>query len=639
MRKMFCWFVIQLRRSLLPDHSDKEIDLVFSSLKNRHFVLIDLLLLSLTPAIALSLRLQIPWDPLYTKPLLIYTFLSVIVKIVVFYFAGIYRQFWRYASIDSMITILWGVGASSVIITGIVFSLYGSGYLGSPSIPRSIPLIDGMLTMLVIGGTRLGLRVIEYQSGGGHTNPEGKRVLLAGAGDAGQIVAREIHQSKFVQDNLIGFVDDDPVKKGTMIHGVTVLGGIADIPEIAEKNDIDEVIIAMPTAPGSVIREVVRLCESSDVSVKTLPGIFELISGEVSVNRLREVQIGDLLRRDPVVVQSTRVKDLIAGKRVLVTGAGGSIGSELCEQIVQCDPAQLIALGHGENSLYKLPAKLSLWTRQEKKERLELVIADIRDQSRIDQIFSRYKPDIVYHAAAHKHVPLMEDNIEDAITNNIEGTRILTKLCKIHGINHFVLISTDKAVEPSSVMGMTKRVAELIVREAAHDSGRAYVSVRFGNVLGSRGSVVPLFQDQIAAGGPITITDPDMERFFMTIQEAVQLVLQASAMGSNGELFVLDMGDQVKIVDLARDLIQLSGLTVGDDIEIKFTGLRPGEKLSERLFSDQEKPVRSRHEKILVIEKDSTAKDPDLDAKLDLLIQSAKDGEREKALSLLSDLV
>ena len=521
---------------------------MLSTLKNKHFIFIDLLLLSLTPAIALSLRLQLPWDPQYTNPLVIYTVLSLIVKIVVFYFAGIYRQFWRYASIDSMIAILWGVGAASVIITGLVFSLYGSGFLGTPSVPRSIPLIDSMLTLLVLGGTRLSLRVFEYQSGGGHTNPEGKRVLLAGAGDAGQFVAREIHQSKFVQDNLIGFVDDDPAKKGTIIHGAEVLGGIADIPEIARMREIEEVIIAMPTAPGWVIRDVVHLCENSNLSVKTLPGIFGLISGEVSVNRLREVQIGDLLRRDPVVVQSTRVKDLITGKKILVTGAGGSIGSELCAQIVQCGPAKLIALGHGENSLYTLSGKLTSWTEKEKQENLELVIADIRDRSRIDKIFSRFKPDIVYHAAAHKHVPLMENNIEDAITNNVEGTLILTELCKKHNIEHFVLISSDKAVEPVSVMGRTKRVAELIVQKAASDTGNAFVSVRFGNVLGSRGSVVPLFKRQIAEGGPITITDPEMERYFMTIQEAVQLVLQASAMGKNGEIFVLDMGDQIKIV-------------------------------------------------------------------------------------------
>ena len=608
-------------------------------MKNRHFVLIDLILLALTPTIALSLRLQLPWDPVYTKPLIIYTSISLVVKIIVFYFAGIYRQFWRYASVSSMITILWGVGAASVINTGVVFSLYGTGFLGTPAIPRSIPLIDSMLTLLVIGGTRLSMRVLEYQSGGGHANPEGKRVLLAGAGDAGQIVAREIHQSKFVQDNLIGFVDDDPAKIGTIIHGVEVLGSIGDIPDIARKFDVEEVIIAMPTAPGSLIRDVVQLCEDSELSVKTLPGIFELISGEVSVNRLREVQIGDLLRRDPVVVQSTRVKDLITGKRVLVTGAGGSIGSELCEQIVQCDPAQLIALGHGENSLYSLPRKLTHWTEKEIIDRLDTVIADIRDRSRMDQIFTRFKPDIIYHAAAHKHVPLMEQNIEDAISNNIEGTRILTDLSKQHGVNHFVLISTDKAVEPVSVMGMTKRIAELIVLKAAADTGKAFVSVRFGNVLGSRGSVVPLFKRQIAAGGPITITDPDMERYFMTIQEAVQLVLQASAMGDNGEIFVLDMGEQVKIVDLARDLIQLSGLTEGEDIAISFTGTRPGEKISERLFTDQEKPIQSEHQKILVIEEGASSQKNLQEADLDQLILFAKEGEKDSALKLLTSMV
>ncbi len=601
--------------------------------------MIDLILLALTPTIALSLRLQLPWDPVYSKPLLIYTGISLVVKIIVFYFAGIYRQFWRYASVDSMITILWGVGVASLINTGVVFSLYGTGFLGTPAIPRSIPLIDSMLTMLAIGGTRLSMRVLEYQSGGGHANPEGKRVLLAGAGDAGQIVAREIHQSKFVHDNLIGFVDDDPAKIGTIIHGVQVLGRIADIPDIARKYDIEEVIIAMPTAPGSLIRDVVQLCEDSELSVKTLPGIFELISGEVSVNRLREVQIGDLLRRDPVVVQSTRVKDLLTGKRVLVTGAGGSIGSELCEQIVQCDPARLIALGHGENSLYRLPRKLSNWSPKQISERLELVVADIRDRARMDKIFERYQPEVIYHAAAHKHVPLMEENIEDAISNNVEGTRILTNLCQEHGVSHFVLISTDKAVEPVSVMGMTKRIAELIVQEAAAKTGKAYVSVRFGNVLGSRGSVVPLFQRQIAAGGPITITDPDMERYFMTIQEAVQLVLQASALGRNGEVFVLDMGEQVKIVDLAKDLIQLSGLAVGDDIEIQFTGLRPGEKISERLFTEDEKLKRSEHQKILVIEERTLPQKLPTEADLDQLIALAKSGDQENAALLLSKLV
>ncbi len=569
-------------------------------IKNRHFFLVDLLLLALTPTIALSLRLQVPWDDRFTPPLLLYTLLSLIIKLATFFVSGLYRQFWRYASVDSLLTILWSVGVSSVIITGLVFGLYGTGLLGSPAVPRSLPLIDSMLTLIVVGGTRLSLRVIEHQSGSGSGPTDGKRVLIAGAGDAGEIVAREIHHSRHVPDHLVGFLDDDPAKLGMFIHGVEVVGTIDQLPEVVEREEINEVIIAMPTAPGVVIRKIIQLAEMSQVSVKTLPGIFELLSGEVSVSRLREVQIGDLLRRDPVVVPSDEVESLLKGKRVLVTGAGGSIGSELCEQILQCRPETLIALGHGENSLYRLPRHLARWM-SEGQGTLSLVVADIRDSARINMVFDRYRPEIIYHAAAHKHVPLMEQNIEDAITNNIEGTRNLVRLAEQHQIEHFVLISTDKAVEPASVMGMTKRIAELIVRRAGRDYQKSYVTVRFGNVLGSRGSVVPLFQRQIADGGPVTVTHPEMERYFMTIEEAVQLVLQASAMGTNGEVFVLDMGEQVRIIDLARDLIRLSGLTEGEDVEIRFTGVRPGEKLSESLYTAAEQPRRTAHEKILVI--------------------------------------
>ena len=607
-------------------------------LRNRYFILIDLLLLSLTPVIAMSLRLQVPWAHEYSKPLLIYTCLSLVIKLGMFYLMGIYRQFWRYASVDSLLTILWGVGASSVLITGLVYAMYGTGFLGAPSLPRSIPLIDGMLTLIVVGGSRLSLRVLEYQSGAGHTNPEGKRMLVAGAGDAGQVVAREIHHSRYIDDNLVGFVDDDPAKRGTMIHGVPVLGSLGELPQIVKSHQVDEVVIAMPTAEGSVIRRVLSLCEEGGVSVKTLPGIFELISGEVSISRLREVQIGDLLRRDPVKVHSHRVEALLRDKSVLVTGAGGSIGSELCEQIARCRPARIIALGHGENSLYRLPDEITAWSEEIKEERLDLVVADIRDSNRLDAIFKRFQPEVVYHAAAHKHVPLMEDNLEEAITNNIEGTRSLVSRCKKYNVGHLVLISTDKAVEPTSVMGMTKRVAEKIVLEAARESGKAYVTVRFGNVLGSRGSVIPLFQAQIAAGGPVTITHPEMERYFMTIQEAVQLVLQASALGKNGEIFVLDMGEQVKIVDLAHDLITLSGLTPEEDIEIHFTGLRPGEKLSEKLYTVEEAPYKTDFDKILALKAESGPESGVFQDKVDALIQLAREGEREKALRVLKRL-
>lgn len=606
-------------------------------LRNRHFILIDLVLLSLTPFIAMSLRLQVPWAQVYTQPLLIYSGLSLVIKLGMFYLMGIYRQFWRYASVDSLLTIIWGVGGASVLTTGLVFTMYGTGFLGAPSLPRSIPLIDGMLTLIVVGGSRLSLRVLEYQSAS-HVNPEGKRLLVAGAGDAGQVVAREIHHSRFIDDHLVGFVDDDQDKQGTLIHGVPVLGPLDELPQIIQRQQIDEVVIAMPTADGTVIRQVLSLCEEGGVPVKTLPGIFELISGEVSYSRLRQVQIGDLLRRDPVKVHSRRVETLLKDKKVLVTGAGGSIGSELCEQIARCSPARIIALGHGENSLYRLPDEIQAWSTEIKQERLDLIVADIRDSARMDAIFKRYQPDVVYHAAAHKHVPLMEENLEEAVTNNIEGTRSLIHYCQAYNVSHLVLISTDKAVEPTSVMGMTKRIAETLVLQAARKTGKPYVTVRFGNVLGSRGSVIPLFQSQIAAGGPVTITHPEMERFFMTIQEAVQLVLQASALGECGEIFVLDMGNQVKIVDLAKDLITLSGLTPEEDIEIQFTGFRPGEKLSEKLYTEAEAPERTDFEKILVLKTNSSG---DLDSflnEVDALIQLAHEGDCEKALQILRHL-
>jgi FlaA1/EpsC-like NDP-sugar epimerase len=363
-----------------------------------------------------------------------------------------------------------------------------------------------------------------------------------------------------------------------------------------------------------------------------------LISGEVTVSQLREVQVGDLLRRQPVDLSVERVRNFIEGKRVLVTGAGGSIGSELCNQISQCHPAKLYALGHGENSLFLLPQKIKTWSKKQQEDRLEIIVADIRDEIRMHNVFSRTKPEIVFHAAAHKHVPLMEKNLEEAITNNILGTRNVIKQSKKHQVERFVLISTDKAVEPVNVMGMTKRVAELIVKNAAEETGLPYVSVRFGNVLGSRGSVVPFFKKQIAAGGPVTVTHPEVERFFMTIPEAVQLVLQAFALGSDGDIFILDMGEQIKIKDLAKELIKLSGLEVGRDIEIIFTGLRPGEKLSEKLFGEGETPHTTNHDKIRVVSEDNPLSGDVFNPEVDTLISLAKSGSTEEAYQKLQQI-
>jgi FlaA1/EpsC-like NDP-sugar epimerase len=400
---------------------------------------------------------------------------------------------------------------------------------------------------------------------------------------------------------------------------VRVLGTVDEIPQIVKQYRVTQVLIAIPTATGTQMRRVVEQCQSAHVEALTVPGMFELIAGNVQIQRFRPVQVEDLLARAPVRTDTTGVKLLLRDKSVLVTGAGGSIGSEICRQIAACGPAQLVLVGHGENSIYHAQRAL-----QAAYPTLDIVpvIADTRDQARIEAIFAQYRPEIVLHAAAHKHVPLMEANPEEAVTNNVGGTRNLVRVAEQSNVGTFVMISTDKAVNPTSTMGATKRIAEHIVQAAAVRTGRRFVAVRFGNVLGSRGSVVPLFQSQIEAGGPVTVTHPEIERYFMTIPEAVQLVLQAAALGRGDEVFILDMGAPVKIVDLARDMIRLAGLKEGRDIEISFTGLRPGEKLYEELFLSDENYARTLHEKIFV-SRNGHGPNQQLDTALDLLLAAA----------------
>ncbi len=431
-------------------------------------------------------------------------------------------------------------------------------------------------------------------------------MLIAGAGEAGALVLRELRQNPQMGLLPVGFIDDDHGKHGMLLNGVRVLGGRREIEDLVREHHVEQVIIAMPSASGKSIRELTETCDAAGVRARIVPGLYELIGGNVRLNQLRDVQIEDLLRREPVQTDSARVEALLHGKRVLVTGAGGSIGSELCRQILRCCPASLVLLGHGENSIFDIYNELTRLLDGPNspcppslRPRLQPVIADVRFPDRLHAVFAEQKPEVVFHAAAHKHVPLMEDNIADAITNNVLGTMRVVEASLAAGVSHFVLISTDKAVNPTSIMGTTKRIAELIVQRAARSSGCAYEAVRFGNVLGSRGSVVPYFQKQIAAGGPVTVTHPEVRRFFMTIPEAVQLVLQAATMGRGGEVFVLDMGEPVRIVDLARDLIRLSGLEPDRDIKIRYTGLRPGEKLYEELYVASEDYGRTEHEKIL----------------------------------------
>lgn len=572
-------------------------------IRNRYYFMLDLLLI---PAIA-TMSFLIWVDTLTLQGFLaqmqLFIILSLVIKPPVFYLAGFYRRLWRYASIGEVVLIVNGVAIAtliislSIIILGNVFDVPAA-----QEFPRSVIAIDFLLSILALGGVRFYSHLVAIRmlprSMQTKQSSKIKQVLIMGAGDEGATIAREL--SRNPEHNIIpvGFVDDNIQKLGLQVHGITVLGTRFDIPHLVNKWNIDEVIIAMPTASGKTIRAITHLCESAGVSYKTMPGIYELLSGQVNASRLRDVQIDDLLRRTPVEGGLQGVKMYLEGKRVLITGAGGSIGSELTRQVVRYGPAQIVLLGHGENSIYTIHQEI-----QNAYLDLEVnaCIADVRDAERIKHLFEHYRPQVVFHAAAHKHVPLMEANVCEAISNNVIGTQTILKACHKFEVERFVLISTDKAVNPVNIMGASKRIAELLVQDIARQYQLNYVAVRFGNVLGSRGSVVPLFKQQIAQGGPLTLTHPDIERYFMTIPEAVHLVIQAGALGKGGEIFVLDMGEPVKIIDLAHDLVKLSGLKIAEDIDIVFTGLRPGEKLYEDLYSLTETMHPTPHSKISAI--------------------------------------
>ncbi len=575
--------------------------------RNRHVFGFDILAFCFIPAAALVLRLDgFAAASQFLVPLVVYTLLSFIWKLAVFYPLGLYNRYWLYASVDELGTVVVSNVVSMAIGIVLFFSVFRPLEVLPMNFPRSIPIIDGLLTTLIVGGFRFGLRFgSDFHEGKPGTHASKKRVLIVGAGVAGSMILKEVKLNPQLSIDPIGLLDDDPAKQEVRIHGVPVVGKLRDLPEVVVKYQVEEVIIAMPRAPGKTIRNVVQMCNVVGVPSKTIPGMFEIISGSATVTQIRDVDIEDLLRRGVVKTDTNGVANLLRGARVMITGAGGSIGSELCRQVSSFEPEDVILLGHGENSIFNIACELKSLVALRLKAsqhapRVHTVIADVRDRERMRQVFQHYRPTVVFHAAAHKHVGLMEENIPDAVTNNVLGTQILVDLSEQFSVERFAMISSDKAVNPACMMGVTKRVAELVVHEAAERTGRPFVSVRFGNVLGSRGSVVPIFKQQIAAGGPVLVTHPDVKRYFMTIPEAVQLVLQAATMGEGGEIFVLDMGEPIKIVDLARDLIRLSGLEEGRDIDIQFTGLQRGEKLTEDLFFASEAVERSAHEKIFV---------------------------------------
>ena len=512
------------------------------------------------------------------------------------------------------------------------------------SLPRSISLLDFLLTLVVVGGPRYALRLLDHYGSRGMDARDRRLVLVIGAGSTGRMIVRELQGKPQLRLKPVGFIDDDPSKHGLRIQGVPVLGGRERLHTLVHELPIDQAIIAMPSASGKVIRQIVSDCEQVHLSVRIVPSLSEILINRVSISQLRNVQIEDVLRREPVQIDTTAVRNMIAARKVLVTGAGGSIGSELCRQITQYGPAELILLGHGEHSIFMLAAEFA---RTQPALHVERVIADVRDARRMHNVFAQHRPGIIFHAAAHKHVPLMEENLEDAVTNNVLGTRNVVDAAVANGIGSLVLVSSDKAVNPTSVYGVTKRIAELIVTQTAHEHGCQFVSVRFGNVLGSRGSVVNIFREQIAHGGPVTITHPEMRRYFMTIPEAVMLVLQAMTLGKGGETFVLDMGEPVRIADLARDLVELSGLQVGRDVDIEFTGIRPGEKLFEELFLQDDHYERTLHQKIFVSRNGVAPLKPSgngahprtFDERVQALMMATRSGDHEQIRHCLSDLV
>ncbi|MFA5523146.1 MAG: nucleoside-diphosphate sugar epimerase/dehydratase [Tissierellales bacterium] len=554
-------------------------------------VILDIVLINLAYYLALYLRFDGKIDLNYLKVYLDNALIITFLKIVVFYYFKLYRSLWRYASVDELLNV---VVASIVANAGVIsFLLVRQTFL-----PRGVYAITTILDMLLIGGVRFSYRTLRRVKGNGFSKGDSfKHIMIIGAGDAGAMVIRELKNHTQLNSRPVAIIDDDSLKKGQRINGVPIMGQRVDIVTIANKMDIDEIIIAIPSASKSEIRDIVSECKKTKCKLKILPGMYELIDGNVSIKEIRDVEIEDLLGRDEVHLYLEDISEYLKGKRVLVTGGGGSIGSELCRQIAKFEPNKLCILDIYENNVYDLQIELK---RKYKDLNLKVFIASIRDKKRIDEIMEDNRPDVIFHAAAHKHVPLMEDNPKEAIKNNVFGTLNLAQAADTYGVKRFVMISTDKAVNPTNIMGASKRICEMIIQSIDKKSETEYVAVRFGNVLGSNGSVIPLFKKQIMEGGPVTVTHPDIIRYFMTIPEAAQLVIQAGAMAKGGEIFVLDMGEPVKIIDLARDLIRLSGFEPDVDVHIEFTGLRQGEKLYEELLLDEEGMSSTGHDKIFI---------------------------------------
>jgi len=567
----------------------------------------DAVLLSAALWLAFMLRFDFELPPRYEH--LLWTIFPwvIVAQILVFLCMGLYNKWWRYSGVRDLTHIVQVsiIGEAAAVIVAMLVARYiqepvftrFAVNIAVENLPWGVIAFDFILTLLFLGGARLAARIAWERPWRNELSRDRKKVLVVGAGDAGELVIREMLKTRKITYQPVGLVDDDPRKKNLHIHGVRVVGGTKRLPQLVEEHAAEEVIIAMPSVSGKAVQDIVTLCKKANVSVKTLPGVYELIKGSVTIEQLRDVQVEDILGRGEVTLDLEDVAEAIRGRIVMVTGAGGSIGSELCRQIATMNPRRLLLVDHAEDNLFTIHHELE--TERLVNNAVPLV-ADVKDETLMRSIFAEQRPQLVFHAAAYKHVPMMEHNPPQAFENNSFATLKLARTAVEFEVERFVFISTDKAVEPQTVMGTSKALAERIVESMAREQRTTkLMSVRFGNVLGSSGSVVPIFKRQIAAGGPVTVTDERMTRFFMTIPEASQRVLQAATMGLGGEIFVLDMGEPVKIVDLAREMIRLSGLEPDKDIAIEITGIRPGEKLDEKLFNDGEEVGHTLHPKIM----------------------------------------
>lgn len=554
------------------------------------------------------------------------------VRLTLFTFMGLYRGMWRFVGMRDLVSLIQAITLSSALSVVILFMVFRL-----ETYPRSVFLIDWFVVFALLGGSRFSYRL--YRDWRSRTKEAlsgpGKNVLIVGAGRAGELILREILGNVQLRYNPVGFVDDNRKKRNMTIHGLRVLGHTRNIPRLVKEYKIEEIFLAIPSAPPRAKRRIVHLCTQCRVKFKTLPSVSELLKGTVKVSALREFQIEDLLGREVAQLDTAAIRSYLLDKTVMITGAGGSIGSELCRQIAQFSPQRLVLFEQSEFNLYQIEMDLEELYPGIK---VHPVIGDILNRSRVEQAIKQYRPEVIFHAAAYKHVPLMEQNPDEAIRNNIFGTRTVAQLAQLYGVRKFVMISTDKAVRPTNVMGATKRIAELICEGLGKQGVTKFVTVRFGNVLNSVGSVIPLFKRQIAAGGPVTVTHPEIYRYFMTIPEAVQLIMQAGAMGQGGEIFILDMGELVKIADLARDMITLSGFEPDKDIKIVFTGLRPGEKMYEELLSEGEEVKSTLHKKISVAEAE-TVEWQSLSVKIDGLLEYLGNDCMDDLIDKIKDIV